>query len=504
MGAPHDPLDPSAALRHDLDAIAANSGQRMRGTAVRATARQALGESFLLMLPAPAIVLALQGLAHLFSHPVPRPGLTGLILLSVLPAAAYFAWRVGAAAFRPTNRLDALGALDHQLGLSDRLTTAQAFLDQKDRTPFMEAAIADARAVTPQALAAEVTSASEAGPARWWPLPTLLGAVGLTALAWWLPAAEAPTRSGFVDEVAAAGTAVSPTAKTEGDERTDPPSAPVSTQPPDESPKPTGPRVTAPGKPQTGLLTKDTKKTRGRTGAGKSADAATASGANDSRGSPTSQGQSSKSGKNKAKKKPKKRRRAPKEDAPVPPKKQEEQSGVTVGRGAASGSNRSPAASEWSSKDQVTSEEEEDLEQDEEVDDEFEDNEARGGLQPQLRDRKPPVNRDLSIGFGNQKSDDANGRGGQSEQKKSRGVASLVLGIPIPDHIKGKPNPGKTKITQERVEPRPENISPVAAEARQARQDPIGHLATADLLPWMRRLVRDYTLSLRSQSPNRK
>ena len=148
----------------------------------------------------------------------------------------------------------------------------------------------------------------------------------------------------------------------------------------------------------------------------------------------------------------------------------------------------------WTSKDQVVSEDEEDLEQDEEVDDEFDDSDARGGLQPNLRDRRPPVNRDLGIGFGNAKNPDANGRGGPSEQKKSRGVAALVLGVPIPDHVKGKPNPGKTKITQERVEPKAEKAGRTDASERTARGSPVGHLSQPDLLPWMRDLVRDYFL----------
>ena len=133
------------------------------------------------------------------------------------------------------------------------------------------------------------------------------------------------------------------------------------------------------------------------------------------------------------------------------------------------------------------------------LDDEFDDSDARGGVQPHLRDRRPPVNRDLGIGFGNQKNPDANGRGGPSEQKKSRGVASLVLGVPIPDHVKGRPNPGKTKITQERVEPQAENAKPADASARMPRQAPVGYLPRPQLMPWMRDLVRSYFRALRTK-----
>ena len=123
-------------------------------------------------------------------------------------------------------------------------------------------------------------------------------------------------------------------------------------------------------------------------------------------------------------------------------------------------------------------------------------------MQPHLRDRRPPVNRDLGIGFGNQKNPDANGRGGPSEMKKSRGTASLVLGVPIPDRVKGQPNPGKTKITQERVEPQAESVAGANASARSPRGAPIGHVANPELAPWMRDLVRAYFRAIRPAPAN--
>ena len=99
----------------------------------------------------------------------------------------------------------------------------------------------------------------------------------------------------------------------------------------------------------------------------------------------------------------------------------------------------------------------------------------------------------------NQPDPDANGRGGPSEMKKSRGTASLVLGVPIPDRVKGQPNPGKTKITQERIEPRAEETSNLDAEARRPREEPIGPLRRRELAPWMRTLVREYFLTQRNR-----
>ena len=124
---------------------------------------------------------------------------------------------------------------------------------------------------------------------------------------------------------------------------------------------------------------------------------------------------------------------------------------------------------------------------------------SRGGMQPNLRDRRPPVSRELGIGFGNQSSEDANGRGGPSQQKKSRGTASLVLGVPIPDHVKGQPNPGRTKITQERVQPRQEQSPRIPAEPRQRGARPTGPLTRPGAEPWLREMIRNYFVERRAR-----
>ena len=171
-----------------------------------------------------------------------------------------------------------------------------------------------------------------------------------------------------------------------------------------------------------------------------------------------------------------------------------DQSGATAGRGSSGGSSRNPASTDWSSKDRTEAADNEAFEQEEDVDDEQSESEARGGLQPNLRDRRPPVNRDLSIGFGSLASPDANGRGGPGERKKSRGVASLVLGVPVPDHVKGQPNPGRVKINQERVQPQGEEVPQGTAEDRGRRSCSAGHLSERTLDASMRHIVRDYFL----------
>jgi len=179
-------------------------------------------------------------------------------------------------------------------------------------------------------------------------------------------------------------------------------------------------------------------------------------------------------------------------------KKVEDQSGATAGRGSSGGSSRNPASTEWSSKDRTETADNEEFEQEEDVDDEESESDARGGLQPNLRDRRPPVNRDLAIGFGNMASEDSNGRGGPGERKKSRGVAGLVLGVPVPDHVKGQPNPGRVKVTQERVQPQGEDMPKDTAGDRGRRTSPMGHLSERTLDASMRQIVRGYFLKTRA------
>ena len=70
--------------------------------------------------------------------------------------------------------------------------------------------------------------------------------------------------------------------------------------------------------------------------------------------------------------------------------------------------------------------------------------------------------------------------------------------MPIPDRVKGRPGPGRTKVTQERVLPKAEDAAPRPAETVTPRSRPEGRLPELDLEPWVRGMVRDYFQRLRS------
>lgn len=164
-------------------------------------------------------------------------------------------------------------------------------------------------------------------------------------------------------------------------------------------------------------------------------------------------------------------------------------SGASKGGGklAAVGNERSGVDRGVEREDELDSE-------DEAIEDEKEETEQRGGVVPSKRDRRQAPSRELTIS-GNGPPDD--GRGGPTPPKKSRGTASLVLGIRLPDQVRGRPNPGTAKTSIEPVPPTPAATSdrPASASAGdrasphvQSLQPPIGD--RADYLRRYHELVR--------------
>jgi hypothetical protein len=110
----------------------------------------------------------------------------------------------------------------------------------------------------------------------------------------------------------------------------------------------------------------------------------------------------------------------------------------------------SPVKSPWKQRDRTNDEPLPENPSDEDVEDEISEEEARGGTQPHLRDRRAATSRDLSISA---PGEGGEGRGGPTPHKKARGTAAMVLGVPVPDFVRGLLNPGTTKVTHERVQP---------------------------------------------------
>ncbi len=489
-------------LQSRFDQLGQRVGADMQRVALRQSWVEGLSRGLLWFALLPAVVLIVQlvrywaGASAAF---VPTPL---VVLMALLLPVVVAAWRTRRARARTIVPRDGLQAVDRQLGLADRLTSAQDLLERRVEGGFAAAAIEDGQAKLAEAESARLqwqpVAWRQPGRGVGWILAgtTLLLLAAQVAL-WQHTTGGEPDR---IEWQGAVGEALDPK---ESDTRLLPDPAPENEARQPDAQNPMGRGAEAkPSKPSPDL-SDDVKDSSGKSGQGQSAGAQSTSAASQSRSSPSSQGQSSQADKPSAKK-PKKQDRKPKPEGQEPEKKQEEEedAGSTAGRGSSKGSNKNPTTSSWKSKDQVTNEDDQEVEDDEQAEEDEEEQENRGGVQPHMRDRRPPVSRDLQIGFGNRSNPDANGRGGPGQQKKSRGVASLVLGVPIPDRVKGKPGPGPTKVTQERVEPQAESPEPIQAQTRPKRSSALGPLAPLDLSPAMRQVVTAYFLS-RRQAPNK-
>ena len=125
-------------------------------------------------------------------------------------------------------------------------------------------------------------------------------------------------------------------------------------------------------------------------------------------------------------------------------------SGATRGAGGSGGGSIAAVKSPWQQRDLGNDAAQMPNESGERIEDDPDEESARTGTQPGLKDRRRTVSRDLSISSTGSGGD---GRGGPSLPKKARGTGSMVLGVPIPDFVRGLLNPGTTRITHERVAP---------------------------------------------------
>ena len=419
----------------------------------------------------------------------------GVVLALGLPFLLSFLFQTVAAYVQPVSQAEALASLDEGLGLRDRLTSAVEFLRSPARSAFEQAALEDARLEAARALDRPLPAIPEARPVSQRAFLAPLCGIVIAAVALTMPARPAEK----IEVATSPGSLVAKAdAKKKDDRQVAAPKPAPAVEAPRERPQASTPpqKTTASKDAAEREQPKEEKRSEGMTKPGETASAGAPSGSAAAKGTPTQQGQPSKQtppGK-RLDKKPKEQK--PKEEAAAEKKEMKESSGSTMSRGAAGGATKNPVSSDWSTRDEVQLPEDEQLKDDENVEDEESKDQARGGLQPNLRDRRPPPNRDLSISFGSRPGGD--GRGGPSAQKKQRGTAALVFGVPVPDHVRGRLNPGTTKVTQERVEPRPEQAPAVAAAARTPRSGSAGFVPENALSAALRRLLKTYSLKQRS------
>jgi len=452
--------------------------------------------------------VSLQGLRWLLGYSASE--LLPIGLWAILSCAVPAIWILFKITTRPTSisRAQALRATDEELGSTERLLTADEFLHQDSRDGFMQAAVDDAfqwarrgREVDLKQLAAEPITNRISFLAIPSAIAVLLLAGFLASFSRTQPAKTISETDGTQLAQATSVAPISTKSRSEIDDQ-----KVTAKQPAEPTRKPRTKKATNRQGAANAAVPDNAEESQGKLSEGESRESQQSANPSSARGAPSASGQPSKSGDQPKRKPQSKKPEKPKKNKnrESKPRKQEDKpAGSTAGQGSSKGSDNSAAPSDWASSSQTaTPDNEADTHDEDAVDDEEEEQESRGGIQPNMRDRRQPVNRDLQIGFGDsQPSPDSNGRGGPSAQKKSRGVASLVLGVPIPDRVNGQPNQGRIRITQQRITPEAEQTERVTAQDRSARQGPVGPIAHPNYSPWLQDIVRRYFLQRRAEHP---
>jgi hypothetical protein len=182
-----------------------------------------------------------------------------------------------------------------------------------------------------------------------------------------------------------------------------------------------------------------------------------------------------------------------------------EKGGSINARGSSGTGSMRTAQNEWSSRVKAKADDSDDFEQLDEPDEEMDPDKQRMGVQPALKNRTSRVSRELSLSMGTGLSKDMmKGRGGPSAQKKSRGTATMIMGVPVPGFVRGRLLPGPTKSTQEEVEPSPrEGEHATVSDLHQAlpEEDPQERFRPAADIG---ERARDYLIDYHAEHENRR
>ena len=490
-------------LKQDLDTLADRGARRLRRWAFKEAVESETSKLPVFAFAVPIILVCVALLKALFGLTLWTGGFVSLVLWGCLAALVLplliAAVRVGLAVARArVDRRLSLAVYDRELGFEDRLQTADEFLDQGEDSGFKRAAIEDARESVTAALNVDAPETEIAGPRPELPdhrlagfaAAALIGALILNLVPQLfhgaddggLQIAELETKDGIVES--------------ESEERAG--SRPMSSKK-DRSEQ---------AEPQQSEEAAERSRLKTQASDGQASnDESSSMSSNDSSGQSSSSSESSS-----APSKPKPQKKSdPKAQKPRDPKEQEQKeqepsasdSSSGLGSGSATSSGTpTDGSQETKQPEQSPNPGEEEAGDDDDADEEEDERqESKGAQQPNLNNRKAPADRSLSPGGGGEaESEDANGRGGPSGLKKTRGVAAMLLGVPMPDRLRGMNNPGRMKITRERGQPTERDAELVAAQERQARDGSYGHVTDHIMSPSLANAVRTYFEDLRAET----
>jgi len=429
-------------------------------------------------------------------------GLTGII---VVCAAAFAVTLLTGAVQVMRSAPDFAAAaerLDKATRSHNRVAIALSLLREGNTTPFAQAAIQDGQAYLDR-LKGEMP---ERYPIRWQPRRSLLHAIAVVALllatTLWHPIGKPP---GGTTDIGPMARIITPPGDAGGanEQQTT-----TTRNPPRLNRTPSADPTKTTREPRS-ATEKDTLAKRGKSAAGAAGGAARGK-SKQSRAQ--SQSRSTSSGSKSAEQKDDTKRGKKKPTRDAKPRKvralphkddQQNEQASSISAGASqSGGAMLPVQNPWTQKTRGNSQSLEDADDEEDVDESREGNKARGGVQPHLKDRRKTPSRELSMGLGQTSKKPGDGRGGPGQPKKSRGTASLVLGVPLPDFVKGRLLPGRTKTTKERTQPVPMPGEPAVAAAAAPRTLPEAPQSRFTTPAEFAQIVAAYLTALHAEAPD--
>lgn len=483
------PLE-SKSLCAEFESLLSATRCRVHAASVRRRVRCAAERGVRAAVWVAAFVLLLRLLAWLLGQPVPvgiAAAAVLLVLVVLVPVAV--AW-VRAKAKEPSWR-EVAERLDLGAGEHNRVAIGLALAGSGVATEFGRAAIQDGIASLRRIQ--DGVPHLEVAPTCWTRVAGRVAAIGFLALASaWLGTARHRVESAQTGGLVAAADTLRVPGREADSPEAERPEQPVRDRVTDRGQVERGARA----EPTTAAPVRGSHTpAAGRTGGGTVAKAATSERSAQTGGENT---QSAATAGTQEKESPKPGKARPAKESRITDRKSKEEagSGAGVGRGSSGGGSMAAVQHGWSQRAQTAEGKEDEEASDEEVEDEAEESRQRSGIQPSLKDRNESPSRDL--GISGEQGPPGTGRGGPTPPKKSRGTASLVLGIPVPDFVRGRLGPGTTKITHERVEPTPMPGEPAQAGPVRLRVGPERPISPVTIPPDLAEAVRNFLIALHS------
>ncbi len=392
-----------------------------------------------------------------------------------------------------------LALYDRELGLKDRLQAADQYLGKANRSDFEEAAVEDARAYADEALARELPPIV-IRPPDWVPAHRRLGALAVVLLAAALWIGQYSASQAAIGETALAASI--PGELRDNSELRQIIPEPLEPRPASLAAK----RNTQAEAPRSEDSEREGELEPQEYSSQRQSSDRGAAGSDAKRSNQSRQAQSGASGQQAEKQEQddsesKKRasRKKPRESGQQRPDQPKEAAGLKSGKGDMSGGRM--AASDHASAQDKTRQPEPEGDSDDGDEEEDEEQKAGSASKPLINQRKAPVNRSLTPSAdGGDERDDLNGRGGPGGLKKTRGVAAMLLGVPLPDYLQGKVNPGRMKIQSEQGRAEEHQADLAQARERPARDATVGHALHREIPPAGRELVRNYFVAQRTNN----